>query len=133
MTEKEDWKFYSSSIEELNESIFKVEKDYSNTLNTIVSLKATLNVLQEFVDVKEGEYYTEIYNTTDDVGKPIYKNEELRKFELKDRLKGVSQYQEIKKTKHELPGLEAKLELVKQQLAILMQEKDYRIKFGVKE
>ena len=111
----------------------KIEKDYSNTLNTIVSLKATLTVLQEFVDVKEGEYYTEIYNTTDDVGKPVYKNEELRKFELKDRLKGVSQYQEIKKTKHELPMLEAKLELVKQQLAILMQEKDYRIKFGVKE
>jgi len=36
-------------------------------------------------------------------------------------------------TKHELPSMEAKLELVKQQLAILTQEKDYRIKFGVKE
>jgi len=134
MTEEEtDWKFYNASIDALNDSIFKVEKDYSNTLNTMLSLKEKVGVLQEFVDVKEGEYYIEIHGATDDVGKPFYKNDELRKIELKDRLRDVPQYQEVKKAQQELSSGELKLELVKQQLVILMQEKEYRIKFGVKE
>lgn len=122
------WKFYSSSIDELNEKIFQIEKDYANTLDVILKDKQKMDVLEEFVAVKEGEYYVDIQQTTDDIGKPLYKNEELRKIELKNRLRGVPQYQEIQLIKSEIPVRQAKLDLVKQQLNILIQEKEYRIR-----
>jgi hypothetical protein len=125
---EEVWKFYSASIDSLNEKIFQVEKDYANTLDVIFKDKQKVDVLEEFLTVKEGEYYVDIQQATDDVGKPLYKNEELRKIELKNRMRVIGQYQEVQKIKSELPMLQAKLEFVKQQLNILIQEKEYRIK-----
>jgi len=129
----EDWKFYSALIEELNERIYLVEKDYANTLDTVLKLKEKQSVLDEYVEVKRGEYYVEIQQATDDIGKPLYKNEELRKIELNNRIKDVPQYQESKSISSQIPQLTAKLDLVKQQLGILIQEKEYRIKFGVEK
>ena len=126
--EEQTWKFYSASIDSLNEKIFQVEKDYANTLDVIFKDKQKVDVLEEFLTVKEGEYYVDIQQATDDVGKPLYKNEELRKIELKNRMRVIGQYQEVQKIKSELPMLQAKLEFVKQQLNILIQEKEYRIK-----
>jgi len=125
---EEVWKFYSASIDSLNEKIFQVEKDYANTLDVIFKDKQKVDVLEEFLTVKEGEYYVDIQQATDDVGKPLYKNEELRKIELKNRMRVIGQYQEVQKIKSELPMLQAKLEFVKQQLNILIQEKEYRIR-----
>ena len=131
MEEKEEtWKFYSASIEALNEKIFEVEKNYATSLNTVMNLKEKLTVLNEYVEVKEGEYYVDVQQATDDLGKPLYKNEELRKIEVKDRLRGVPQYQEVKTTEHEIATITAKLELTKLQLEILVQEKEYRIRVG---
>jgi hypothetical protein len=126
--EEQTWKFYSASIDSLNEKIFQVEKDYANTLDVIFKDKQKVDVLEEFLTVKEGEYYVDIQQATDDVGKPLYKNEELRKIELKNRMRVIGQYQEVQKIKSELPMLQAKLEFVKQQLNILIQEKEYRIR-----
>jgi hypothetical protein len=129
MTEEEQtWKFYTASIDELNEKIFQVEKDYANTLDVILKDKQKIDVLDEFLAVKEGEYYVDIQQATDDVGKPLYKNEELRKIELKNRMREIGQYQEVQSIKSELPMRQAKLDLIKQQLNILIQEKEYRIR-----
>ena len=126
--EDKQFVFYSASIEELNETIGQVEKDYATTLNTILQNKEKELVLTQFVSVKEDEAYMEVHTAADADGKPLYKNEKLREIQVRTMLKDIDQYQEVQQLQMVTPAMVTKLELVKNQLKILLQEKDYRIK-----
>lgn len=102
--------------------------EYSKILNALINNRKSLSLLKRIIDAKEGEYYTRVHMEVDGAGKPLYKNEELRKIAVASELAALEQYQEYQTEK--LLNIELELKLIEKQelLNLLKQEREFNLK-----
>ena len=102
--------------------------EYSKILNALINNRKSLSLLKRIIDAKEGEYYNRVHMEVDGAGKPLYKNEELRKIAVASELAALEQYQEYQTEK--LLNIELELKLIEKQelLNLLKQEREFNLK-----
>lgn len=110
---------------------YNIEEEYNKYKQIVDSLivnRTTIMVLKEALDKQEGTIYTDVHMSTDANGKPLYKNEELRKIAVNEQIQQSNIYKDFQKQKQLSVDLELRFEQSKMLLECLKQEREFKSK-----
>lgn len=101
---------------------------YNSIVKELIDNRQTLLILKEALDRHEELEYTNVHLEVDANGKPLYKNEELRKIAVNDELRKLPAYSDYQKQKLINAALELRFQKQVILLDLLKQEREFQLK-----